>query len=746
MNKYHSDQPISNRNRDEYNRGVFVDDFIKILSDFEDKENYIIGVYAKWGLGKTSTVNMILDNLKNKEEFCEIYLSAWALGGDFEKILWDILDQTSRKIMKKKVKNKRARFGNFLSKVSNVEIPFELDAELDLNGGGRKETKISSGKIINTVNYVSQILASSDNIAKARKRVEEYIGDKKVIVFIDDLDRLEGKQIIDILRAINTVADYGGMTYILPFDKRYVCSAIEECLPKNQNGDEFIEKLIQVPINLPALTQEKIDRVMIDKMNKLFNEFEITLTEDEISRFQRLYFYGVNKYITSPRDINKIMNVFRFKMPLTVGEINVIDSSIIEIIRVFDEPLYELIRTNRELFVKQVHNTSQRYLMDSDNKKRKSDADRILKNISEEKLQIVQEIFPVIDELYNNHYGADTEKLRRQQRIASEFYFDLYFSSLDEEEGISNRSVIKIVQLADLTELKNEVFCIINQSNFDIALRMIVDNVDLIRNSRELCKILIDLVETFPEKNISTGFRLSLLETLIFRIDDILESSETKLEDYIALLDHSYYENQIETFVQLINNVHVYSQKGKNRKEINLNEEEVELYKIHALKIIRKLAEENKIPISAIDKSTRIYIYWKEYGDKSEISDYVQKLVKTPDQALDFISQFLGKSTVLGKNDYHRSDLDQATYELISEYVEANYLYELLKKDRKYNYLINCRKQNIISFEDRYGQYGESDILSKVGNEHSDDFRIAVASQFIYLYEHSIEASIVNDD
>ncbi|EPN9336286.1 KAP family P-loop NTPase fold protein [Enterococcus faecalis] len=746
MIKYHSDQPINSRNKDEYNRGIFVDDFIKILTDFEDKENYIIGLYAKWGRGKTSTVNMILDSLKNKEKFCEIYLSAWALGGDYEKILWDILDQTSRKIMKKKVKNKRARFGKFLSKMSNAEIPFELDTELDLNGGGHKETKISSGKIINTVNYVGQMLASSDNIDKARKRIEESIEDKKVIVFIDDLDRLEGKQIIDILRAINTVADYGGMTYILPFDKRYVCSAIEEYLPKNQNGDEFIEKLIQVPIALPELTRERLDKVLLGKIDNLFNEFEITLTEDEVTRFQRLYFYGANKYITSPRDINKLINVYRFKMPISIGEINVVDLSILEIIRTFDEPFYELIRTNREVFVKRTRNVSPKYLLDSDNSKRKADVDRLLKNISDEKFELVQGLFPIIDEIYNNHFTADGERLRRQQRIASEFYFDLFFASLDEVEGISNRKIIEILQLTDLAELKNEVFCKINKNNFDIALKMIVDNVDLITNSKELCKVLLDLVETFPQKNVSIGFKLSLLETLIFRIDDILEKSDTKLEDYISLLDHSYCENQLETFVLLLKNVYVYSQKGKGRKEIDLNNEEIGRYKDHALELIRRFAKGNKIPVNVTDSSNRIYMYWKELGNKSEISEYIQNLVKTADQALDFISQFLAKTTTLGKSDYRRTDLDQSTYELIGELIEPNYFYELLKGNEKYSSLVNSEKKDVISLEDRYDSYGKEDNFSRVGNEHNDEFRIAVASQFIYIHEHSVEDSVVNID
>lgn len=279
MSKYHSDQPVSKKANDEYNRSIFVDDFINILSDFEEKENYVIGLYAKWGLGKTSTVNMILENLEARSNFYGVYLSAWALGGEYEDVLWDILDQSSRKISGKSARTKRSRLGSFLSKTSNAEVPFELETSLDLNGGGQKETKISSGKIISTVSYVGRLLSSSDNIEKARKRVEEIIGDKKVIVFIDDLDRLEGRQIIDILRSINTIANYGGITYILPFDKSYVCSAIEEVIPKKSNGHEFLEKLIQIPINLPMLTQRKLDKIMLVKLDRLFKEFKIVLTE-----------------------------------------------------------------------------------------------------------------------------------------------------------------------------------------------------------------------------------------------------------------------------------------------------------------------------------------------------------------------------------------------------------------------------------------------------------------------------------
>ena len=451
MSKYHSDQPIQEVNSDEFNRGVFVNDFIEILANFEGTENYIVGLFAKWGLGKTSVVNLILEKLNSENSFCTVYVSAWAFGGDYEKILRDILEQIYQKIENKSIKTKRGRFGKFLSKAAKADFPFELDAELDLNGGGRAETKISSGKIGNTAGYIGEILSSSDNITKARKRVEKSINEsgKKVIVFIDDLDRLDGRHIMEIFRTINTIADYGGMTYVLPFDKRYVCSAIKECLPDGQSGDEFIEKIIQVPINLPALTQEKINKVMFNKLNLLLSEYHIFVSSEEISRFQKLYFGGVDRYLTSPRDINKLINVLKFKLPSANGEINIIDTIILEIVRVFDELLYEIIKKNRELMIKQVNTFYQKYLMDSDNKSRKDDADKMLSSLNELQKQTIRGLFPAIDTLYTNMSWLNSEELRRNQRLAAENYFDLYFASLDEEDGISDKKIIQLLQLSD---------------------------------------------------------------------------------------------------------------------------------------------------------------------------------------------------------------------------------------------------------------------------------------------------------
>lgn len=743
MSKYHSDQPIYENSNDQFNRGTFVDDFTHILSNFENNENYIIGLFAKWGYGKTSTVNLILEKLKAKKEFCAIYVSTWALGGDSDKIIWDILEQTSLKLTNKSIKTKTSKTGEILNKVSKAELPFGLETEFDLFGSEQNETIIKSGKIMGTVGFVSQLLTSSDNIAKARKRIEKSINGEKVVVFLDDLDRLDGKQILEILRAINTVADYGGMTYVLPFDKRYVCSAIEETLPKGRSGDEFIEKIIQVPLNLPLLTQKKIDQVFLGKLEQILSEFNIFMNQEEIDRFQKLYFFGANNYITSPRDINKLINALKFRIPIAINEVNITDTIITEIIRVFDEPLYDLIKTNREILVKQTNNLSQRYLMDQDNKQRKSDADKIISELNELQIEMLQNLFPIIDTLYSNYGLIDANTLRKEQRIASEYYFDLYFSSLDEELGISNRKIIDMLQLSKYPEkLRKKMKHLINHNNFDIAVKYIMDRAESINNKLEFCKAMLDLIEDFPRKYESSGFSLSIFNITIFNIDILLKDSHTKLDDYISLLYYTYDKNRIDSIPLLIREIVLYANKRNKGIEIDLTEEEVKLYKEHALTIIRKLAKHNKIPINTINHETLIYHYWADFGDKSECSDYITKHTKTAEQVIDFLSQFIEKWSESGKNIYHRGDFKESTYKEISRYIDPSYFYNLLISNETYKILTNVKQDDLISFEDPYdSKYGRKSNFTKVGNEHTDEFRNIVARRFMYFYENDAHLS-----
>lgn len=169
---------------------------------------------------------------------------------------------------------------------------------MDINNGGRNETKTSSGKILNSLGFIGSLMESSNNIAAAKAKVNKAIkaSGKKAVVFIDNIDRLDKSQVVEVFRLLSTIADYAGITYILPFDKDFVCSAIKESLPPDQSGSEYIEKIVQIPIHLPALSRSTLDRAFSTLLTKLLEESSIKLSDKEID--------DSNYYTITARSIN----------------------------------------------------------------------------------------------------------------------------------------------------------------------------------------------------------------------------------------------------------------------------------------------------------------------------------------------------------------------------------------------------------------------------------------------------------
>lgn len=736
--KYHSDKPITKRVDDLFGRSAFANNVVKIVSNFNIDENFVIGLYAKWGMGKTSTINLIQSELDKNDSLEGIYVNAWTLEGSPEKILWNILDQISQKLTGKSIQSRLNTIGKQMEKVSSGMLPFEMDAEFDFIGEGRNETKVSLGKIMNGVGYVGRLLASTEGIKKAKEKVEKTISEKgvKIVVFIDDIDRLNKSQIIDVFRLLSNIANYEGITFVLPFDKEYVNAAIEEQLPKGQGGDDYLEKIVQVPLHLPTIPRYTLDTVFTNKLLEVFKANGIVVDQQEIERFKSLYYSSsLNTYIDSPRAINKMINVLHSVLPINYGEVNSIDTVAIEMIRVFDEEFYRNIYSNKDTLLKQRHYGS---YGDSDEKIAERKHSIVETFGKEKRLAILKNLFPQVQQVIAGHGEEDDSSLRVAQRIASSNYFEIYFSHFDETYGVSDKKIIALLGNAKTKSDIDEGLSIINEANFEAAIQTINDRCSGISSKLEFSKSLLDLAARLP--NTKTALTLNPLEKVLFTIDDILKSSTTKLSDYISVLHYTLDQGRIEALPFVIRQVVLYSKKHESHEEPTLNEEELKEYEEQALTIIRKVAGEGKMPIDSTNDHHILYSYWADYGNKLEIEKYLKKHIKTADAAIDFVSQFLGQwSSLMGgsSSDYHRSDLNKATYKEIGRYINQQYLYGLIVKDSNYKKFKYISPDAVEYLDrDRARRDEKRKEISRVGNEHTDAFRTIIAQQFIHLYEN----------
>jgi hypothetical protein len=716
MKEYHSDRPITTSEEDLFGRSEFAEQVVSIVSGLNNNENYVIGIFAEWGFGKTSTVNIIRNIFGANKDVNSVYIDAWALSAGVEGMVWGILSQ-------------------MYSGVTAKAKPFDWLRSL------ADDPKDPSARMSSfNARDIGNICSSMISINKAKSDLEDKISrsTKKIVVFIDNVDRLEGREIIEVFRAINSVANYAGVTYILPFDKKYVSAAVQGLLPEGQSGARYIERFIQIPLPLPAILQTTADRVFVNEVEQLLAELSAEVTIKEARRFGTIYYRsGLNRYVRSPRDVNKIINALRFSLPNILGEANIVDMVCIDIIRMFDEAFYSKIKDNKDLLIKTYRSVTGEYHNDDNDTKRKAAVERIFKQDDGFQFAVISKLFPLVDSIFRDvAIQSDTdEEVRKLQRIASDKHYDVFFTSIVGAHGVSDQRILSIINSGGNKEDLVKWFETINVKNYDTAITLIADYSVNIENRLEFCEVLLDLAERLPKRP-KSALSLSAKEKILYAVDKILLLSETRLADYKSLLQYSHELGRIDMVSRLIRLVVHHDFEIKVQNEVFLSADELKEFKELALSIIKKIADSNQMPMNSHQPAVDLYYHWAHLGEKQDIDAFIKNHVKTAEGAIDFTAQFLGVWSNMGGSYDHWGELNSDTFDTISMLVEPKYFYDLIVNDSKYKSSVGITEDKLVSFRKSLEE-GKAQ-LSMIGNECTDEFRVVIAQRFIYLYNKSL--------
>ncbi len=117
-------------------------------------------------------------------------------------------------------------------------------------------------KLESNINYKDRLSFREHFHSDLNEIIKAYIGDSKVYVFIDDLDRCEVPKAAELMQAINLmVSDNSKVYFSLAIDRKIISAGIAA---KNERvinylgvegieyGYDFIEKFIQLPFKVPS--------------------------------------------------------------------------------------------------------------------------------------------------------------------------------------------------------------------------------------------------------------------------------------------------------------------------------------------------------------------------------------------------------------------------------------------------------------------------------------------------------------
>ena len=304
-----SEEAIEFPEQDLLDRKKFIEDLQREIENMPFSDSFVFGLYGSWGEGKTSVINLLKNKFKESEDFLIVNFDPWNFK-DEEAILSAFYDQIEKSFSQKFI---LPGFKKTFMKYQNL---------------------ISMG--LSQTGIKIDFLDAKESIEDIRQRIESYIAQtkKKIIIFIDDIDRLQPEETLFIFKLVRLHAKFQNTIFLLALDP----IVVQNYFKKDLNVDsEFLEKIVQKPIPLPAIEQQNIDQFLDIHLEKLFDELAISKGRREkfYKDFHLIYLMQISKFFKTLRRVKRYINGLRSTLPSVKNEVNLYDFLILEIIRNF---------------------------------------------------------------------------------------------------------------------------------------------------------------------------------------------------------------------------------------------------------------------------------------------------------------------------------------------------------------------------------------------------------------------------
>ena len=635
---YLTDRPITSVDNDLLGRANFSKQLGKSICEYTGEDSLVVGLFGKWGTGKTSIINMVINEIKyitkdvNNKPFI-IKFSPWNYSDKdnlirlFFQSLINNLDLSNNEKLKKQI-------GDALNDYS-----WALDglALIPIYGTGL----VLILKAI--VQGISTALRKKLTLDETKEKLESALrnADSKIIVVIDDIDRLSNSQIRDIFQLVKQVGDFPNIIYVLIMDRAVVCRALNEV--HDIDGKEYLEKIIQVPFEIPEISKLSLQKIFLDNIQKVIDEF----SEKNIDTvyWEEVYRNCIGPYIKTLRDINRVVNAFRFRYGLLYKETSFEDMVAITVIEVLEPTLYKWISNNKDRVCRTaLYNLS---LINRNNQN--NSRELYIKEFTNIKIEPVRSInflatiFPAFASDINTYsYYREEVSIRRDKRVADKDKFELYFMYNIDDVKIPSSVINQCIFEYDFETLGKAIEEIDKQGNSQYFLDEIDALIEKIPEARIelIVSVLLRKKNGFHGEDLSQFymvFAYNTAEMLIIRLIRKIEMAEKRYEIIYSAVD-KVSESNLGTIASIINNIEIsYSRVREDSQSVEnpiINYDQLKRIEKDYIEKINNIIKNHQI--FDLYKGNIAFNVWL-YLDKNNAECYLNNILKNDINVLKFI-------------------------------------------------------------------------------------------------------------
>ncbi|HED2524490.1 KAP family P-loop NTPase fold protein [Klebsiella aerogenes] len=676
-----AEAPIRTASEDRLRRYGFAARIADVLSELSLREGRVFAIRGGWGFGKSSLKNLITERLDAKSSGAD-----WL---DFNPWQWGDGDAIAR-----------ALFGQIADRLGGEHSKAALDRAEALRRYGAILTGVSkplkeagsSGLLISTVLTNASVIAiasaigydlptvakvaavlaflsvgvpllgrvlsylgrdhSGESLDKVRKALETRLRelDRPLVVFVDDIDRLEPDQIRMLLRQVKANANLPNIVFVLLFQPSIVERALDPVA--DNDGRAFLEKIVQANFDLPAVPTSFVHRMFEEELSEIAGPYATEANGFSQRRWGNACIGCIHPLLRNMRDARRLISSIAVHMPLhvvgDVFEVNIVDFLLLETLRVFEPDLHDALFRERGLVLQEG-----RFFRDGRREVDQTAAKELLEIVSEERRNIIcealKDLFPPLEWAYGGTNYADGFHHRwlTEKRVCTSRYFPRYFELQTSVGEISER---RFVDFLNATATEDELFAEIAAIEADGLLNSLVARLDesVDRLPTENATVLLPEMFRIAEKLAGTnsGSFDSLYVAAWRATSWYLKRIPEDVRGGLAL--EALRKTEALSVTSIL--IHLSDPSDRNEGESGAFEPALDLITVVAMKaewlrLIRIRAADGDTLIAEPDLISLLY-RWKNYTDSmDEPREWVRKAIQTNQGFATIVTRLMSRGT-----------------------------------------------------------------------------------------------------
>ncbi len=361
----------------------------------------MIGLTGPWGSGKTSVLNLLEESLGS--EAIVVWFEPW-LFSDADQLVTRFFDELSAQLKGDGTKRRLRKLG---ARLADYGAALSPAASVVLGPAG--EIAAAPKRLANL-----QTASASAVRREIRATLREH--PQRIVVLIDDLDRLDPHEVGEVLRLVKLVADLPGVVHVLSHDRSRVERALKTL--GIDDGNAYLQKIVQASMGVPPIPRDQLRAMSMDWLQQALGERDL-IAWDPVA-WSGLLDGGVDGFLQTLRDGRRLANMAPAAIDLCSGEVAGMDVLALEAIRIFDPNVHERLPSIADILVANRGLFEFRQQADVDREQREK-VEAVVSNSSfpETTRHLLLTLFPAAGHLFGGMRNGVDPRWRTLKRVAS---------------------------------------------------------------------------------------------------------------------------------------------------------------------------------------------------------------------------------------------------------------------------------------------------------------------------------------